>query len=92
MPDSRTDLKTDVNAGAFAVAWSEEDRDRQVAQWGVQKPYLLFALGSSRLVKNFEAVDHVLEANIAGALDVQVAAGEDVPDGAIERRKGVHGI
>ena len=43
MPDSRTDLKTDVNAGAFAVAWSEEDRDRQVAQWGVHKPYVLFA-------------------------------------------------
>ena len=44
MPDSRTDLKTDVNAGAFAVAWSEEDRDRQVAQWGVHKPYVLFAI------------------------------------------------
>ncbi|KIY73888.1 hypothetical protein CYLTODRAFT_406291 [Cylindrobasidium torrendii FP15055 ss-10] len=27
----------------FATAWSEEDRDRQVAQWGVKKPYVLFA-------------------------------------------------
>ncbi|KIK95093.1 hypothetical protein PAXRUDRAFT_11659 [Paxillus rubicundulus Ve08.2h10] len=25
------------------IAWSQEDRDRKVASWGVQKPYVLFA-------------------------------------------------
>ena len=25
------------------LGWSEEDRNRQVAQWGVKKPYVLFS-------------------------------------------------
>ncbi|KAJ8502020.1 hypothetical protein ONZ45_g11923 [Pleurotus djamor] len=42
VPDETT-LKTDVNGTPFNVGWSQEDRDRLVASWGVQKPYVLFA-------------------------------------------------
>ncbi|KAG7097706.1 hypothetical protein E1B28_005030 [Marasmius oreades] len=42
VPDSRNDLKQN-RASDFALGWSEEDRNRQVAQWGVKKPYVLFS-------------------------------------------------
>ncbi|EIN11146.1 hypothetical protein PUNSTDRAFT_131326 [Punctularia strigosozonata HHB-11173 SS5] len=43
VPDKQS-LKINVTkASAFQIAWSQEDRDRQVAAWGVQKPYILFA-------------------------------------------------
>ncbi|THU80939.1 hypothetical protein K435DRAFT_971238 [Dendrothele bispora CBS 962.96] len=39
-----TALQTDVqNWDAFRIAWSQEDRDKTAAFWGVQKPYILFA-------------------------------------------------
>ncbi|KAJ8520220.1 hypothetical protein ONZ45_g2928 [Pleurotus djamor] len=38
-----TTLKTDEKGKAFDVAWSQEDRDRLVASWGVHKPYVLFS-------------------------------------------------
>ncbi|KAJ8520249.1 hypothetical protein ONZ45_g2929 [Pleurotus djamor] len=38
-----TTLKTDVTKSAFEIAWSQEDRDKIVANWGVQKPYILFS-------------------------------------------------
>ncbi|KAF8840344.1 hypothetical protein BDN67DRAFT_981104 [Paxillus ammoniavirescens] len=43
VPD-QGNLQTDVQKwDAFRIAWSQEDRDRTVANWGVQKPYVLFA-------------------------------------------------
>ncbi|KAK7693428.1 hypothetical protein QCA50_002996 [Cerrena zonata] len=37
-------LQTNVNCGdEFKIGWSQEDRDRQVAAWGVKKPYVLFS-------------------------------------------------
>jgi len=35
--------ETNVPGKAFDIAWSQEDRDRVVASWGIQKPYTLFA-------------------------------------------------
>ncbi|KAK7442512.1 hypothetical protein VKT23_016110 [Stygiomarasmius scandens] len=35
--------KTNVSGKPFDIAWSQEDRDRKVASWGVQKPYILFS-------------------------------------------------
>lgn len=36
--------KTQTKTGTdFEIAWSQEDRDRKVASWGVHKPYVLFA-------------------------------------------------
>ncbi|KAJ7511419.1 acid phosphatase-domain-containing protein [Mycena galericulata] len=43
VPD-RQNLKTgNQNTSLFDVSWSIENRDLQVAQWGVKKPYVLFA-------------------------------------------------
>ncbi|KAJ8463365.1 hypothetical protein ONZ45_g17608 [Pleurotus djamor] len=42
VPDKAT-TKTDVKATPFKLAWSQEDRDREVLAWGVSKPYVLFA-------------------------------------------------
>ncbi|KAF8835570.1 hypothetical protein BDN67DRAFT_912794 [Paxillus ammoniavirescens] len=43
VPD-QANLKTSVDKwDEFRIAWSQEDRDRTVANWGVQKPYILFA-------------------------------------------------
>jgi len=35
-----TDVKT---KDAFKIGWAQEDRDRTVAQWGIQTPYILFS-------------------------------------------------
>ena len=35
-----SDVKT---SDAFTVAWAQENRDQQMAQWGVQQPYILFS-------------------------------------------------
>ncbi|THU80938.1 hypothetical protein K435DRAFT_972556 [Dendrothele bispora CBS 962.96] len=50
-------LQTNVQRwDEFKIAWSQEDRDRKVAQWGVKKPYILFArhpnMGGSFPIKN----------------------------------------
>ncbi|KAJ8094235.1 hypothetical protein PM082_006773 [Marasmius tenuissimus] len=42
VPDSRNDIKQNRSSD-FMLGWSEEDRNRQVAQWGVKKPYVLFS-------------------------------------------------
>ncbi|TFK22409.1 hypothetical protein FA15DRAFT_748753 [Coprinopsis marcescibilis] len=43
VPD-QNDMKTNVSSpNKFQVAWSQEDRDRKVASWGVKKPYILFS-------------------------------------------------
>ncbi|TCD65674.1 hypothetical protein EIP91_002301 [Steccherinum ochraceum] len=42
VPDSRNDIKQNGSSD-FMLGWSEEDRNRQVAQWGVKKPYVLFS-------------------------------------------------
>jgi magnesium-dependent phosphatase 1 len=41
-PNSRTDIMLNTSSD-FMLGWSEEDRNRQVAQWGVKKPYVLFS-------------------------------------------------
>ncbi|KAK7458729.1 hypothetical protein VKT23_009728 [Stygiomarasmius scandens] len=56
VPD-RGNLKTNVQSwDAFRIAWSQEDRDRQVAHWGVKKPYILFSrhpnMGGKFPIKN----------------------------------------
>ena len=53
---------------------------------------LLLALGPARLVVHPEAVDDVLEADVAGSGDVEAARGEDVAHGAVEGRQGVHRV
>lgn len=35
-----TNVKTN---DASKIGWKQEDRDRQVAEWGVQAPYILFS-------------------------------------------------
>ncbi|KAJ8514905.1 hypothetical protein ONZ45_g7603 [Pleurotus djamor] len=42
VPDD-INIQTNVKSTPFHVGWSQEDRDRLVASWGVQKPYVLFA-------------------------------------------------
>ncbi|KAJ8094233.1 hypothetical protein PM082_006771 [Marasmius tenuissimus] len=42
VPNSRSDLQQD-RLTEFRLGWSEEDRNRQVAEWGVKKPYVLFS-------------------------------------------------
>ena len=35
---------SNVNSGnAFGIAWRQEDRDRLIRSWGVQRPFTLFA-------------------------------------------------
>ncbi|KAF5384515.1 hypothetical protein D9757_006404 [Collybiopsis confluens] len=41
-PNSRGDIQQN-RSSEFKLGWSEEDRNRQVAQWGVKKPYVLFS-------------------------------------------------
>ncbi|KAJ8094245.1 hypothetical protein PM082_006784 [Marasmius tenuissimus] len=43
VPDHRHDLKTHVNEKEVTVATSELKRDKQVAAWGVHRPYVLFS-------------------------------------------------
>jgi len=43
-PACRGDMMQDTSSDSpFKLGWSEEDRNRQVAQWGVKKPYVLFS-------------------------------------------------
>ncbi|KAF5384502.1 hypothetical protein D9757_006410 [Collybiopsis confluens] len=42
VPDFRNNIKQN-RSSEFMLGWSEEDRNRQVAQWGVKKPYVLFS-------------------------------------------------
>lgn len=42
VPESRADIMQN-KLSDFKLGWSEEDRNRQVAQWGVEKPYVLFS-------------------------------------------------
>jgi len=40
----RNSLMTNVKTNdASKIGWKQEDRDRQVAEWGVQAPYILFS-------------------------------------------------
>ncbi|KAF5365007.1 hypothetical protein D9757_011421 [Collybiopsis confluens] len=41
-PSFRSDIMQNTS-NEFMLGWSEEDRNRQVAQWGVKKPYVLFS-------------------------------------------------
>ncbi|KAJ8501497.1 hypothetical protein ONZ45_g11921 [Pleurotus djamor] len=41
VPETAT--QTNVNNKPNTVAWSQENRDRLIASWGVQKPYVLFS-------------------------------------------------
>ncbi|KAG7097701.1 hypothetical protein E1B28_005026 [Marasmius oreades] len=43
VPDNRHDLKTDVDQDELTVAKSELTRDKQVIEWGVHRPYVLFS-------------------------------------------------
>ncbi|KIY73891.1 hypothetical protein CYLTODRAFT_416546 [Cylindrobasidium torrendii FP15055 ss-10] len=43
VPDHRHDLKTHVNKEEVTIATSELKRDKQVAAWGVHRPYVLFS-------------------------------------------------
>ena len=45
-----------------------------------------------RLIVDFETIDHVLEIDIFRILQIEVTRGEDVADGAVQRRKSIHGI
>ena len=49
-----------------------------------------FGTGHPRMLVDLEAIDHILEINIFGIFDIEVARGEDVADRSVQRGKSVH--
>ncbi|KAF9269932.1 hypothetical protein L218DRAFT_992611 [Marasmius fiardii PR-910] len=43
VPEDNQAMTNNQNGQEFDIAWSQEDRDRKVESWGVQKPYILFS-------------------------------------------------
>ena len=49
-----------------------------------------FGNGPPRMLVDLEAIDHVLEINIFGIFDIEVAGGEDVSNRSVQRGKSIH--
>lgn len=50
----------------------------------------VFETGPSRMLVDLEAIDQILEINIFGIFDIEVAGGEDVANRSVQRGKGIH--